>query len=910
VALKNLVRPFQGRFLHLKIPWAASLRSSPTVIHIEPLRGSQTQATKTARNRNFPIRNIRVIAPRVIYPRTSTIFMPRSTILFAAALVLSLALAPVCAAQPAPASGAITGTIIDPATTKPVEFITVTLTRKTDSHPAAPTTATDSKGAFTFDKIPYGDYTITYAPIGAAASQTTPVTLDAQHRTQNLGKLPLANLATTTAPDSNIVQLDKLQVSARRQSFYNTIDRKVYDIGKDLQSAGGSASDLLQNVPSVQVDIEGNVALRGDTNVLILIDGKTSALMGANSRADVLAQMPADSIASIEVITNPSAKYKPDGTAGIINIKLKKQRATDTIYTGSVRVTIGNDSRYSAGVNAALTAGKLTLSANAALRNDFRPRTSQDDRTHPLVPGDPASNVTTSIHQQETSRPIMRIAGLNADYAFTPDTTAGAGVSYNNRTFDRYATLTTVTTSATGTIASDYDRKRYDPEYETELEFTANAKHNFGGDDEHTLDLELTHSKDNEQEDNHYTNIYRTPPATPDTLDAMRIRNIETLTEVKADYAQPFGETTKLETGYDGTFDLLDQNFFGSALDPATQLWTTDTTTTNHFVANTTVHAAYATLAHKFGDLGILAGLRYENARVRTDQRTSALVNTDTYNRLYPSLHLSYDLTPTQQLQANYSHRIHRPDPDDMNPYPEYQDPFNLRAGNPRLRPEEIHSIEAGYQYHTKDTTLFATAYYRYRYNGITDVSEYVDANFHPDTTGLILLTTKQNLSTSRYGGAELGAQARILTNLQLNLSGNLYRNVIDASNLGFSSNRSTTAWDAKLNLSYDATKTTLIQLNTNYTAKRLTAQGYRDPTFQANIGLRQFFLNKRLALIISVSDIFNSLRERTYIDTPILRETITRRRTSRIYNIGLIYNFGKPAKKPKDDLQFDNSGL
>ena len=871
--------------------------------------------------------------------------MPRPTALRHALLITCLALITSAVAQTAKSAdatqsrpiqnpkskiennntGSITGIITDATTSKPLEYITVTLTTKTTPTPApspiqnppapAPATATDARGAFAFTQIPDGDYTLTYGALGTDNPQTIPLTIDAQHRARNLGKLTLAPAAATTT-DPNIIQLDKLQITERKQTFYNTIDRKTYNVGKDLQSAGGSVSDLLQNVPSVQVDIEGNVSLRGDANVLILIDGKTSALMNAANRADVLAQIPAENIESIEVITNPSAKYKPDGTAGIINIKMKKQRAADSLYTGSVRATIGNDSRYSAGVNAAAQAGKLTLNASAARRRDYRPRTAETDRSRPLDPANPQSTITTTIRSQESSRPDSTYLTAGADYAFTPATSVGASVDYSRRTFDRYATLTTVTTGTNATITSDYDRLRHDPEYETELEFTANAKHTFGDPkDEHTLDLEIKHSKSNEQEDNHYTNTYRVPlPPPPPPLDAMRIRNIETVTEASADYSLPLGEDSKIEAGYRGLFDLLDQDFFGSALDPATQTWETDTATTNHFVCNTAIHALYATVAHKLGDFGFLAGLRYENARVRTDQRTAAIVNTDTYNRLYPSLHLSYDLTDTQQLQANYSHRIHRPDPDDMNPYPEFQDPYNLRTGNPHLRPEEIHSIETGYQYRTKDTTLFATAYYRYRYNGMTEVSRFLAPgdSYYDAAYPNRLLTTKQNLATSRSGGAELGAQLRPLPTLALNLSGNLYRNTIDASNLGsaFSATRSATAWDAKLNLNWDATKTTLVQFNANYTAKRLTAQGYRDPGFQANIGARHYFLNKRLALIVSVSDIFNSLRERTHIDTPELRQTATRRRSARIFNIGLIYNFGKPAKKQKDDLQFDNSGL
>jgi len=207
------------------------------------------------------------------------------TLTLTLAFTLTFTFAHICAAQTPPPAGSITGIIIDAATSKPVEFITVTLNHKNDGQ-AAPTTATDAKGAFAFTEIPCGDYTLSYAPIGADHPQTAPatVTIDAQHPAQNLGKLALA---LPLAPDPNLVQLDKLQVTERKQTFYNTIDRKTYDAAKDLQATGGSASDLLQNVPSVQVDIEGNVSLRGDGNVLILIDGKTSALMNVARRAAI-----------------------------------------------------------------------------------------------------------------------------------------------------------------------------------------------------------------------------------------------------------------------------------------------------------------------------------------------------------------------------------------------------------------------------------------------------------------------------------------------------------------------------------------------------------------------------------------------------------------------------------------------
>jgi hypothetical protein len=294
-----------------------------------------------------------------------------------------LAIARALAADPSP-GGSITGAVVDRDSSRPVEYATVTLKAKGGSGKTY-STATDAKGAFSFEGVPFGEYDASYGVVGAEPVAARTLALDAQHRTVNLGRLELGS--------SSAVKLEKVEVSARKEAFYNSIDRKVYNVGKDVQSATGSASDLLKNVPSVQVDIEGNVSLRGDGNVLILVDGKTSTMMGRN-RAAVLEQMPADGIEKIEVITNPSAKYKPDGTAGIINLTLKKKREPG--YSGSLRGSVGDDGRYNAALNGNFNPGKYNLFGSVAVRQDDRPRTVQDDRSHL----DLATNAMVSTSQR------------------------------------------------------------------------------------------------------------------------------------------------------------------------------------------------------------------------------------------------------------------------------------------------------------------------------------------------------------------------------------------------------------------------------------------------------------------------------------------------------------------------------
>jgi outer membrane receptor protein involved in Fe transport len=701
-----------------------------------------------------------------------------------------------------------------------------------------------------------------------------------------------ARAAAQTPASPAPIALPTVQVTASQQELLNAIDRKIYNVGQNAQGVTGSAADVLQNIPSVQVDLDGNVSLRGDDNVQILIDGRSSALLGTTSRADVLAQLPADSIERIEVITNPSAKYKPDGTAGIINIVLKQKRARG--YSGSVRLTVGNDRRYGLSVGGNYHPGKYNLSGTWSVRQDDRPRLATDTRNYL----DPTTNLpaTTSAITREHSRPVTEIGEFGFDYTPASSDKLGETLNYSDRTFFRFADESDQSTI--GTTTSSYDRVRTDPEYERNAESRSTYEHDFGRDDD-TLNAEFRWEHHTETENNLYANVSNLPAA-PTTYDRTKIFTNEPGTELIVEYADAIAAASKVEAGFDLSDNRSRQGHLGLDQDPATGLWLNDPAVTNLFVLDQTVTALYGTYRRAFGSFAALAGARVEEAEVQTDQVTAAIAGSQRYARLYPSLHLTYDLTETQELQLNYSHRVRRPDYDDLNPYPEYQDPYNLRAGNPALRPEEAHSLEAGYQYKRDDTTYLGTLFYRYSYNGFTTVSQYINS-----TT---LLTTEENLAETQSGGLELAATTTPWAALSLNASGDVYYNEIDASNLGYSTTLSTYAWAGKLSADYAWSKATTWQLNCIYTAKRLTPQGYRRPTFVTNLGLKHELKGRNVSLVFTVSDLFNSLKEETVLNTPALREDATRRRSSRIFYAGVVYAFGAGKKKGKDDaLQFDN---
>lgn len=785
-------------------------------------------------------------------------------------------------AKVAPASGAVAGQTTD-ATGNPVEFVAVTLVRADGT--VVQHTVSDQQGRFTLESVAPGEYTLAYNLVGMDRQTTAMFPVDADHAKVDVGALKLAPAA---------LQLERMEVKGQQQGFLNSIDRKTYLVGREIQSATGSASDLLQNLPSVLVDVDGQVSLRGSENVMILINGRTSTLMG-RSRAEILQQLPADSIEKIEVITNPSAKYKPDGTAGIINLVLKKKHESG--LSGAVTAAYGNADRGNAGLTLSYNPGPYQVFGAYSVRQDDRLRRASDTRT--VV--DALSGVATTITKTtvERSRPLTRIA--RGGFEITPgehDQLTFAA-NYDRRTFFRTATDHNILSNGAGQVTGDYDRLRTDPEYEQSLEWSASWHHTFPGEN-HELNLEYKASTTKEQEDNHYQNRYRLP-VQPTTFDNMLNQNTAHQREAIVEYTRPMGEAGKLEAGYNLTDEDFRANFHLENMDPLTGVFVSDTNRSSRFNVASTIHAFYGTYSRAIGDFGIMVGLRPEWANVSSHLVNTATTVPNDYQRVYPTLHLAWKRGEGHEVQLNYSHRVHRPEIDDLNPFPEYVDPFNLRAGNPLLKPEDTHSIEAGYSFRNGPTALTSTLYHRQLYHGFTTVTRDLGNN--------VLLTTHENLAVSRATGLELTADTDLGQRVTLNFSANTFFNTIDASNLGFSSTKSDVSWSAKLGATVRLPQDTLLQFNSNFTSTRLTPQGSRRPTYYANAGLRHTFANKKTAITLTVSDLFNSLKDITVLDTPALQQRYVRRRSSRIIYLGFSYKFGRTEKKAKDEqMKFDNS--
>jgi outer membrane receptor protein involved in Fe transport len=578
--------------------------------------------------------------------------------------------------------GSITGNIVDKESRMPIEFATVVLQAEPDSTQLRGTIS-DAAGKFSFDKVADGKYKITYSFIGFEKQEIPVSAISEKNRNVNVGVLTLSV--------SN-EELKDVVVVGERSTYTNTIDRKVFNVGKDLIGKTGSVSDLMQNVPSLSVDIDGNISLRGSENVMVLINGKPSALMGTN-RAAVLQQMPASSIERIEVITNPSAKFKPDGTSGIINIVLKKNKSLG--FNGTIMSNFGNEQRYNGNVIANYNSGKINIFGSYGIRQDDRLRYTLDSRKRTDLSTNTISYIT--MDASELSRPISHIINGGIDYKISDYDQFGISGNFDHRNMTKHELINTQNKDYAYKVNRDFDRSRIDPEYENEMEYALNYKHSFSKEG-HELTIDYTSSIAKEEEDNHYTNTFRIQPQST-TFDNTLIKQNENQSQLSVEYSNPISETSKLESGYILETRKNDMDFYGETLNPVSKIWQKDFIKSNQFVYNEYIHVLYSTFEKELGDFGILGGLRAEGALVKSHQiTTDSLININ-YFRLYPSLHLSYKPDDTHEFQMNYSHRIRRPEGDEMNPFPEYQDPYNLRIGNPRLKPEEIHSIEMGHQY-------------------------------------------------------------------------------------------------------------------------------------------------------------------------------------------------------------------
>jgi outer membrane receptor protein involved in Fe transport len=705
------------------------------------------------------------------------------------------------------------------------------------------------------------------------------------------GSAALAQKTPPPAPKPADATVSSVTVVGTAPPVRSDIDRRSYDVAKDLQATSGSVADVLRNVPSVEVDLQGNVSLRGDPNVTILIDGKASGQFRQETRANALQQLPAANIDRIEVITNPSAADNPEGSAGIINIVTKPVRKPG--YSGSLRASLGTRERYSAGVTGAYNAPRLTLSTDVNVRGDALPFHYLETRDQP---DNPAFRTSRDQRMLNGHGYILNAQGT-ADYDVTKASHLTAQlrrirlVGYQVG-FEQFASE-----DAAGQPGPAFDSLIGHSNYVwKDSEVSGTWRQRFDDDGhELTVNLRQEWSESDFNRPNQLTNIR--PPA-PDVFELMDVVQNQRVTDLKADYTRPLSDAGQLKLGVQWKEDLNDYATV-IARGPALEAVTPVPGLTGQFLYRQAVSSVYATYQRTLSDLEVLAGLRLEEVKIDVGVNSGPLTRANSYRRAYPSLHLKYTVADGQKLTASYSRRVQRPKPFEVSPLRTEQDPLNFYAGNPQLMPEETDSFEAGYELKRGATYRAATLFYRRTKDAISQVVE--------DLGGGVLLYTRANLGESRNAGLELVSNGKLTSSLSYSLSGDLYWNEIDAANLGFTARHSGYAVSGRGSLSWQATDRDLFQADAWLTGRRLTPQGYREPMGVLNLGYRRK-LSEGLYAVLTVQDVLNSLKEVIVVDTPLLHDRLERRVNPTVVTLSLTYSFGGAGKKPREPA-FDFGG-
>jgi outer membrane cobalamin receptor len=690
--------------------------------------------------------------------------------------------------------------------------------------------------------------------------------------------------APPPAPAGEIV------VSGERPTAETAIDRKIYSLTRELAATAGSAADVLRNIPSISVDLEGNSSLRGDDSVQILVDGRLAPQFNNANRGAALQQLGADNIERIEVITNPPANFKRDGSAGIINIITRRSAGA---RSASAQASLGSRGRYNVGASGGRRLGNLNLRGTAGLRHDLRVRDFEGQR----IDRDAQTAAVLTDRELRGSAEDDRLSksvSLAAEYDLSPADRISADGDFYRRDADTWLRESSLVVGADGIPVSDYDRERESREYE----YSSNAAlsfHHAGEHDGDGLTVRAQRAGSRETRPLHYVTNYRTPaPAV--TSHIQDFLQDESMIELSADYVTTLADDRKWIVGYElhGHDNLYDYRLtlpvaIGGVGAP-------DPDFTNVFAYEQSIHALYASYEQPFTRWTLLAGLRVEQADLRTHQVTDGRRDRQDYLRAYPSLHLSRKLGEQHTLVFSYGRRVSRPEGSDLNPYAVQQDEFTLRRGNPYLLPREIDSYEAGWSFEDGGTSLAATLYSRRSQNNFSFITAPVGAS--------VVLITPENVGTSDAGGLELTASGSLAPGLDCNLSGNVYYNEIDATNLGAGA-RSAYSHEAKAALTWRPRSNDTLQLNVASAGKRLTPQGYRRGSAAVDLGYRHRF-RPNFSVTATLSDVFASRRNDSVLDTAALTGFDTLRQPSRIVFVGISWTLAATKQPPPEDFEYE----
>ncbi len=824
-------------------------------------------------------------------------FLSHSTLLF---LLLSISFSSFAQNQ----RFTISGKVIDDDMGVPLEYATVSITKPGDPN-FIDGGVTDQNGNFSIP-VPPGTYNIAVEFISFETKRF--------NNRQVNSDLDLGTIELGLGSDS----LDEVVVVAETTQVEVRLDKKIYNIGKDLTTAGGTVSDALNNIPSVSVDVEGGISLRGNENVRILINGRPSALAGFGS-TDVLSQLPADAIERVEVITSPSARYDAEGTAGILNIILRKEKTLG--FNGSLQTNVGYPESYG-------------ISANVNLRTDkfnIFNTTGYNYRTSPGFGFSDTRYLIGLFDRVVEDRDINRLnrsfnTNLGFEYYINDKSSItltnffrlGNGYDENINNADRYIA---------GELVQQTVRREIEEEKDRSYQLALNYINRFN-DNGHVLTADFQYEIDREEQPAFVTEV---PTLNLTEEEFSFLPAEEVFTEEKqreillqADYVLPIGENSQFEAGYRGNFEESVTDYTLRIEDEQTgELELSNLT--NVFTYTENVNALYTQYGTKFGDFSFLLGLRMENTQLKgkidsplTEQELleefGFVIDTDfdnNYLGLFPTVNLIYELSETENITLGYNRRINRPRGWFINPFPSRASRTNVFQGNPNLSPAFASAFDLGYLKRWTKLTLTSSVYYQYE----TDAFERVQQGTGELFNGIeIIRTIPINLSTNQRIGAEAGILYNPEKWLRLNASMNFFQFKTEGEFNGVDFGAENTSWFARFSSKVTLPKGIDWQTNAFYRGPQENAQTRTEGLFSIDLAFSKEIFKEKGTIALNVRDLLNSQFRQQYTVTPRFTQESEFQWRARSINLSLIYRFNQQKREQnrrgrENNSDYDDSG-
>ena len=806
-------------------------------------------------------------------------------------VLLSILIPFIVFAQRPPGAGQnaikISGTVIDQETGQALEYATLVLQsiRNPDKISGG---ITNADGKFEVEAIP-GNYNASIEYIGY---ETFRISQKAFDTSVDLGTISL---------NISAAELDAVEVVGEKTTVEVRLDKKIYNIGKDLTTSGATISDALNNVPSVNVDVEGAISLRGNENVRILINGKPSALAGFGS-TEALQQLPADAIEKVEVITSPSARYDAEGTAGILNIILKKEKTLG--FNGSVNVNIGYPASSGLTVNANLRTDKFNIFNTTGIRYRDAPGNAFFDNTN-----------TTGRFDRiiEDRLYTRRDNGFNTNFGaeyFISDNSSITGSIFYRTSKDEDLTENSNGRFETGLLTSSTFRTEEENEDDDNYQFSLNYVNRLD-DDGQKLTADFQYSNGEEIKNSIIEERVTIPNDDLIVLENVFENEIQNEYLVQADYVLPI-EDAQFEAGYRGTFEEEITDYRLDSLNQTIGQFQVNENLTNKFTYTQNVHAVYTQYGNKYGQFSFLFGLRMEHTQLK-GALNSEFDNNDfeeqlgvdveanfdnKYFGLFPTLNLifEFDDDGTENVSLGYNRRINRPGGRFVNPFPSRSSRTNIFQGNPNLDPAFSNTFDLGYLKRWDKLTLTSSIYFQ-RETGAFERIQEATGQVTTDSIAIIR-SLPINLSTENRYGAEAGLIYSPAKWLRLNGSFNFFQFITEGSFNGVDYGADNTSWFARFSSKVSLPAKIEWQTTSFYRGPTQNAQTETQGLFGINLAFSKDILKDKGTLSMNVNDLLNSFKRRSFTQTEFFTSQSEFQYRVRSFNFAFVYRFNQPKER------------